>query len=300
MERRSRQPSLRLDVESLRAFLEVVDRGGFTAASRTLGITQPAVSLRIRRLEDRIGARLIRREGLSLAVTAQGRDLMVHAAKIVESHDMAVDHMRRSQLDGRIRLGLPAAVAPDSLLRVARRFKRTHPSVQLTIRAAGPRLLAQLIDAGELDVALMPVVEAEGAVRSADQVWRHTEVAVVQGLKADLDDEDPVPLVSFGSDGLSEPHLIDALQASGRGHWVAAEWASLSGALNAIEAGLGVCAVSAHLVSDRMRPFSGVSPLDIPPSALVVRSRHGAHDNELVAALRNHLTQTLGRSLASR
>lgn len=87
MTRSPRERSLLLDVESLRVFREVVAQGGFTAASRKLGITQPAVSLKIRRLEERIGTSLILRNGHSITLTASGRDLLAHAEEIVEAHD---------------------------------------------------------------------------------------------------------------------------------------------------------------------------------------------------------------------
>ena len=64
MARNSTGRRFSLDVESLRVFREVVTQGGFTAASKILGITQPAVSLKIRRLEERLGFTLIRRTGI--------------------------------------------------------------------------------------------------------------------------------------------------------------------------------------------------------------------------------------------
>ena len=141
MTRSPRERSLLLDVESLRVFREVVAQGGFTAASRKLGITQPAVSLKIRRLEERIGTGLILRNGHSITLTASGRDLLAHAEEIVEAHDRALDHMRRSGLSGVLRLGCSGAVGAEELSELVSRFRRTHPDIDLAIRAdASPNI----------------------------------------------------------------------------------------------------------------------------------------------------------------
>ncbi len=65
MSRHSRSRSRLFDVESLRVFRELVAQGGFTAVAKTLGISQPTVSLTIRRLEERLGMSLIVRNGYS-------------------------------------------------------------------------------------------------------------------------------------------------------------------------------------------------------------------------------------------
>ena len=64
--------SVRLDVESLRVFRQLVVAEGFTAAAERLGVTQSAVSHKIRRLEERIGRDLLRRDGQSFVLTPDG------------------------------------------------------------------------------------------------------------------------------------------------------------------------------------------------------------------------------------
>lgn len=295
MARNSEKGSLRLDVESLRVFLEVVDRGGFTAASKTLGITQPAVSLKIRRLEERIGAKLLLRQGRTLVVTAHGRDLLAHAAKVVDDHDRAVDHMRRSRLHGAVRLGFHTGAVSSGLLEVASRFNRTHPDIDLAIRVSDSGRIAEMLEDGAIDIALMLVLDCDDAVRPTDEIWRRDELCVVQGLEVDFTDEDPVPLVSYGSEGLYEPHLVAALQAAGRAHRVSVECPSVSGVRKAVEAGLGVAVVHSHYVTEQVRPWTGLSPLELPPPVLVVRSRPDADNYEPIEALRSRLAVALAR-----
>ena len=296
MARSRRERSLLLDVQSLRVFREVVARGGFTAASRVLGVTPPAVSLKISRLEERMGTRLIRRDGHSLTLTVHGRDLLVHAAVIVEAHDRAVDDMRRSDLSGSVRLGCGADGAPDGLWQIASSFRRIHPDVDLAIRMHESEATSELLDDGETDVALLQLVDHGGAVRPTDEVWRRDELQVVEGLVADFADADPVPLVSLGPRSLHDPHLTALLHAAGRTHRTALQWPNIRDAQSAIEAGLGVGVLNSRNVTDNMRPWTGIGPIELPAVAFVVRARPNSDRDELIDALAGHLSEALAAS----
>ncbi len=293
MARSPRERKLLLNVESLRVFREVVARGGFTAASKALGMTQPAVSLKIRRLEDRLGMSLIRREGHSLSVTAPGQDLLAHAERIVGAHDQAVAHMRRSELVGAVRLGCNGEVAASGLSDVASRFRQTHPDIDLAIRIHHSVTISELLDNAEIDIALITLMDLDGTVRPADEVWRREHMHIVQGIEADFDDEDPVPVVTSGPSSQHHTHLTALLKAAGRTHRVAMEWCNLNGIKSAIAAGLGVGLLSTRNVTERMKPWTGIGPIELPSSLFVMRSRPNADANELMGALRDHLSSAL-------
>ncbi len=296
MARSRRERSLLLDVASLRVFREVVARGGFTAASRVLGVTPPAVSLKISRLEERIGTRLIRRDGHSLTLTVHGRDLLAHAVEIVEAHDRAVDDMRRSDLSGSVRLGCSADGTPDELWQIASRFRRIHPDVDLAIQMHESEVASELLDDGEIDVAVLQLVDLDGTVRPTDAVWRRDELRVVEGLVADLADADPVPLVSLGPRSLHDPHLTALLDAAGRTHRIAMQWPNIRDVQSAIEAGLGVGVLNSRSVTDNMRPWAGIGAIELPAVAFVVRARPDPDRNELMDALAGHLSEALAAS----
>ena len=293
MSRHSRSRSRLFDVESLRVFRELVAQGGFTAAAKTLGISQPTVSLTIRRLEERLGMSLIVRNGYSAIPTAHGRELLAHAEEILEAYDRAVDHMRRSELRGTLRLGCSGVVAATGLAAVASRFSRTHPDVDFAVRVDMSPAISEMLDGGEIDVALLHVVEVGDAVRPTDVVWGREQLQVVRGLDADLDGADPVPLVTSGERDLLRPHLIAAMQAAGHTYRIATEWTSIKGVRDSIEAGLGVGMVPTSHVTAKMRPWQGTKPTELPQAAFVLRSRADADRNELIAALERHLKEIL-------
>lgn len=285
---------VRLDVESLRVFDQVVTQDGFTAAAVALGMTQPAVSKKIQRLEDRLGMRLLLRDGHSFTLTSHGRDLLDHAREIVQAHDRAVDHIRRSELQGAIRLGCNEEVAARGLSEVVSQFRRSHPEIDLAIRVQDSAIVHDWLDAGEIDVALIQVIDHDDAIRPTDEIWRRDSLVALQGRTADFDDADPVPLITFGPRSLYEPWLIERLRVDGRGVRNAMECPSIHGVQHAIEAGLGVAVLNTANVTDGMRPWAGVDDLKLPEVAFVLRVRLGEDEqSEVIGALRRHLSKTL-------
>ena len=90
---------MKLDVESLRALRTVVEAGTFTDAGTRLGMTQSAVSWKIKRLEERVGLELVKR-GAEIEATPDGQDLLHYAQLILDAHDEAVERLGRSDLAG--------------------------------------------------------------------------------------------------------------------------------------------------------------------------------------------------------
>jgi DNA-binding transcriptional LysR family regulator len=88
---RMRYPDLDLDL--LRCFATVAERGGFTAAGVALGLTQSAISLKVKRLEDLLGRRVFDRTSRSLALTPQGETLLAYARRMLALNDEAVRRM---------------------------------------------------------------------------------------------------------------------------------------------------------------------------------------------------------------
>ena len=84
-----------LNLDQLRALLEVVERGSFSAAARHLHLTQPAISLQIRELERRFGVQLIERLGKQAHATVPGQALVAVARRIFEECEHADAVMRR-------------------------------------------------------------------------------------------------------------------------------------------------------------------------------------------------------------
>jgi len=289
---------VRLDVESLRVFREVVTSDGFTAAADRLGMTQSAVSHKIKRLEERLGIELMRRDGSGFTVTADGHDLLSYADDLVNMHDAAVDHLQRSALTGQVLLGCNEEVAATALADVASRFRRTHPAVRLEIRVHDSAVVAGGLEDGAVDVALIQVLDVDDALRSTDEVWRRDDLHVVHGAAFDFDEAPSVPIISFGPHCLYEPSLIARLDEAGRRYHHAMECPSIHGVQAAVEAGLGVAVLNQPNLTEQMREWTAVEASALPQVAFVLRSATDRKP-DLVEALHEHLTAALSNGAST-
>ena len=290
---------VRLDVESLRAFRELVAADGFTAAADRLGVTQSAVSHKIRRLEERLGLDLVRRDGQTIVLTIDGRELLDHAEAIVDAHDRAVDSLQRSTVSGTVRLGCNEEVAATQLAEVASRFRRTHPDVALEIRVRDSAVIRRWFDEGDIDVALIQVLDTDDALRDGDEVWRRDELVVVQAIGADFGGADEVSLISFGPDCLYEPWFASAMADAGLRWRTVMECPSIQGVQAAVEAGLGVAVLNTPHVTEAMRPYEPLDDHTLPSVVFVLRAAVRAGADDAIDALRTHLAGALEPGAAS-
>src|SRR5512145_2377444 len=120
-----------LDLDLLRGFVTVAERGGFTAAGVALGLTQSAISLKVKRLEDILGKRVLDRGGRGVALTREGETLLAYARRMLALNDEAVRRMVAPPVAGRLRLGVADHFIPRNLAPVLARFTQTYPEVRL-------------------------------------------------------------------------------------------------------------------------------------------------------------------------
>src|SRR5689334_31632 len=125
-----------LHPDHLEAFRLVTELGSFSAAAERLGLTQPAVSLQVRQLEQRVGVRLIDRVGRRASPTAAGSELLLHVHRIGEAMDSAETAMAAfsSGSSGRVRLGTGATACIYLLPPVLRELRARFPGLEIVVR----------------------------------------------------------------------------------------------------------------------------------------------------------------------
>jgi DNA-binding transcriptional LysR family regulator len=145
-----------LSLDHLRSFADVVELGSFSAAAERAGLTQPAVSLKIRDLERRLGVRLIERVGRRAQPTAAGRDLLVHARRIHAEIDEAVASIapHRSGAVGRVRIGTGATACIHLLPPILTALRRRLPGLDIVVCTGNTLDLLKRLEANDLDVLL--------------------------------------------------------------------------------------------------------------------------------------------------
>lgn len=232
-----------LDLGLLRAFVTIAETESFTRAAARLGLTQPAVSLQMRRLEAQLDRRLFDRSQGGVHLTVQGGDLLPQARRLLALNDEVVAGLGETEVDGDVRFGAPEDIASTHLPTIIARFAERHPRVRLSVTCDFTANLTTALSQGRLDLAL---IKRRPAPRPSDErvfeerlVWLARDAA--------LFDARPLSLVVAPTPDAYRARALDALQAAGVGFREAFVSPSLSGQLAAVRAGLGVAIVPATL-----------------------------------------------------
>ncbi|WP_072391629.1 LysR substrate-binding domain-containing protein [Hyphomicrobium sp. CS1GBMeth3] len=248
-----------LDTSQLRSFVAVAETSSFTRAASLVNLTQPAISLQIKRLEDQVGRKLIERgPSRKVELTADGELLLGFARKILSLHREAEGLLSTANVSGTVRFGAPEYFDNKILALLLAQFRRQHPAVSLEVTISlGPEVRA-LVDSGALDVAIVNVEVGEnlGTVLSRDKrVW-------VSGQEFTFEAEKPLPLVLFPPTCSWRRLALDALERAERSWVLALSSSGVSGLVTATEAGLGVSVMAARSVVSPLQIVSG--PLGLP------------------------------------
>jgi DNA-binding transcriptional LysR family regulator len=146
-----------LNLDQLRTLVEVISLGNFSAAGRRLNLTQPAVSLHIRELEQRYGVRLIERVGKQAHPTAPGREMAERAAHIFRECEIVDETMRRFRDGwlGRVHIGTTLTALTYELPIVVRKLRIDYPGIDLVITNMSTRDSVESIAKNMVDLALV-------------------------------------------------------------------------------------------------------------------------------------------------
>ncbi len=262
-------PNITLDLALLRSFITVMEAGGFTRAGERLGLSQPAISLQMKRLEESVGRVLIERESRGLRVTPDGEILLGYAREMLRLNDEARGRLSDRDVEGIVRLGTPEDFATTHLPDVLARFARTHPRISLDVRCNLTLNLLEGLSAGEYDLVLIKR-EPQGPGGGV-KVWREPLVWVAGQSYAPTPDQ-AVSLVCSPNPCVYRKRAISSLEQVRRQWRIVYTSPSLSGALAAVRAGLGVTILPKEMVPDgfrMLRAGDGFPELDDTEIALV-------------------------------
>ncbi len=258
-----------MDLRSLRAFVEVVRQGGFSAAAKTVFATQPTISKAVKQLEDELGTPLLDRVGHRVSLTAAG-DLVYRRAAVMLAER---DNLRQDLAEllglrrGRLRLGLARLGSAIMFGTVVAEFHRRHPDIELELVEHGSLHLSDILLRGELDLAMCMLPIPEGL----DWQLVHDEPLMILlppghpltgrgsvGL-ADLADS---PFILFESGFALNPQILAACQRSGFTPRVVAYSGQADFIQSLVAAGLGVAFLPRVIVAGGVRPPIACVALD--------------------------------------
>ncbi|WP_439572968.1 LysR substrate-binding domain-containing protein [Phreatobacter sp.] len=278
-----------LDIDQLRTFMAISDTGSFTRAADVVFKTQSAVSMQMKRLEERVGKPLFERDGRASRLTEDGERLLDYARRIVKLNMEAVSAFSGAELTGRVRLGVPDDYADRYLPEILARFSRSNPRAEVTVVCEPSPMLVDRIKSNDLDIAIITHCAQQGPAL----VFRREQLLWVTSARSSVHCDDPVPLAAGRPTCDWRRAATERLDAVGRSYRILyASWNSTAvGA--AVMAGLAVSVLPESALRPGMRvlqPADGFPPL---PSVSIALLRNPHEMSQLAEALADHVVSSL-------
>ena len=270
-----------LDLDTVQAFIRIAELGSFTRAAEAMRTSQAAVSLKLKRLEERLGCRLVERTPRYVQLSTRGEAFLGHARELLGAYDRALAFLAGARQ--RLSIGISDHVAGPELPTLIARMNAQDPQLLIEIRIGSSGDLLQSFDRRELDTVIVRqhVGRRDGKILAKEKFgwfaapgWQHRA-------------GEPLPLAT-----MAEPCGVRAmagrlLDAAG------VPWAEVfvgggvRAVAEAVMAGLGVAALA-----PRMLPFGavdvgtklGLPDLPLLPVLLHSRVKDG-RPREALAAL---------------
>ncbi|MDU8928545.1 LysR family transcriptional regulator [Alisedimentitalea sp. MJ-SS2] len=278
----------KLEIEALRAVLAIVEHGGITRAAEHLGLSQSAVSHKIRRLEQTLDCSLLTRRAGGPLFTDAGMRLTLYANRLVDLHDEALAELGKKPLLGSIRLGMTEDASTSAFAKALGRFTRLYPTVNVRTRTGQSLVVQNWLKAGELDAAIMQVFQ--GHVSDDDHILFEDQLYWVKSPDLALDPTEPVPFLSFDEHCFYRQWGFGEGQSRGHRFEMVLECPSAAGIQSAVRAGLGIALLNGLHVTPDMEVIEGVLPT--PPGLTFIARIHRKSRTPAVKTLISEVART--------
>jgi DNA-binding transcriptional LysR family regulator len=169
-----------MEIRQLKAFLAIAEAKTFTAGARRVNVTQAAISMQIRQLEDEVGLQLFTRTPRRVILTEAGEYLLERARKILREHDTALEEIAElgGVEHGRLRIGSASAeFATQQLPHILQGLREKFPNSELAVSAGTSQTLVDKIMHGEIDIAFVSL-PVENSSITTDLLFSDEIVAI--------------------------------------------------------------------------------------------------------------------------
>jgi len=278
-----------IDIDQLRTFIAIVETGSFTRAAEIVHKTQSAVSMQMKRLEERLGRPIFARDGRASKLTEDGERLLDYARRIVKLNVEALAAFSDAELSGRVRLGVPDDYADRYLPEIMARFSRAYPGVELTVICEPTSDLVERIDAGELDLAIVTNCEH---LRPSEP-FRRERLLWVTSSRHPTHLEERLPLALGRPTCTWRRIAIERLEAIGRPCRILYTSSNAGAVAVAVLAGLAVSVLPESGLRPGMRVLSAAEGFPELPSCRIGLLRNTHESSALAAALAEHIISSL-------
>ncbi len=143
-----------LDLTALRSFVAVAETGGVTKAAGFLNLTQSAVSMQLKRLEESLNLDLLDRSGRGVVLTGSGEQLLGYARRMLALNDEVYSRLTAQEFEGELTLGVPHDIVYPGIPSVLHKFHAAFPRVRVQLISSFTNRLKQQFHRGECDLIL--------------------------------------------------------------------------------------------------------------------------------------------------
>ncbi len=143
-----------LDMTALRSFAAVAEAGGVTKASGFLNLTQSAVSMQLKRLEESLDLKLLERNGRGVVLTGAGEQLLGYARRMLALNDEVFGRLTNQAYEGEVVLGVPHDIVYPAIPQVLQRFAAEYPRMNVRLVSSYTKGLRKMFERGECDMIL--------------------------------------------------------------------------------------------------------------------------------------------------
>jgi LysR family transcriptional regulator, transcriptional activator of the cysJI operon len=277
-----------MDTRQLAAFCTVVERKSFSQAAERLGVTQPAVSLQVRALEERLGQRLLDRSGRSVEPTEAGRRLYKSAQRMLHLEEQLLEDVAAADhgpLTGTLEIGASTGPGAHLVPLLLCEFQQDHPDLRVALSISDTQAVVDRVAAREVELGVVGALRRHRSLVFEPLVQDEIVLAVPPGHPAaggeiNLEDLRAETLIAM-QEGAGVRHVVeDELRQAGlrvRGLDSKLELGLQESVKSAVAAGFGVAFISRTAIEGELAAgtfawarVSGIEPLR---QVYVVRAR---------------------------
>jgi DNA-binding transcriptional LysR family regulator len=279
-----------LDLDQLQTFCSIADCSSFTEAAKRVFKTQSAVSMQIKRLEERLEAKVFIRDGRKISLTPEGETLYALARRMLRINAEIIDLFSQGDLAGNIRFGVPDDYAVRLLPIVLSGFQHTHPKITVDVRCLASEDLLIGMSEGRFDL----IVFSQGTMDEFGELFRTERMHWVSAHDSKALKTDPLPIAAGPQTCIWRNNAIEGLNRTGKDYRIAYTSSDATSISSAVLAGLAIGFLPESAIQQGMQIIDNDAKLPrlLDAQIAIMRASHaygGIYD-----ALANHIKDAMG------
>ncbi|HSK71580.1 MAG TPA: LysR family transcriptional regulator, partial [Pyrinomonadaceae bacterium] len=251
-----------MEIRQLKAFVAIAETNTFTAGARRMNVTQAAISMQIRQLEEEVGVPLFTRTPRRVILTEGGERLLERARRIIREHNTALEEIAEiaGAEYGRLRIGSASAMfATSQLPEILEKLKKKFPNGEITVNSGTSQILVDKILHGEIDIAFISLpVES---VNIQTELLVSDEIVAIAHPSHPLANQKVISLASLANESLilgekggnTRRMIDDFFAVSGIKPKIAMELSRQSAINRMVENQMGVGIAGANAISQEVK-----------------------------------------------